>query len=112
VDGNGSGAGVGPAKLGLFTVTWQTVVDITGDLPHADNLHRVFTAANGDSITFDGPADGTWPDADGMISVVEELDISSGTGRFAGTTGHITLNRVVNGDLTTSGSFYGIIVLP
>ena len=68
-----------------------------------------FTAANGDTLTATviGQATRTGPTT---LSIVEVYTITGGTGRFAGATGTLTLERTL--DLTTgvsSGTFSGAI---
>jgi len=106
VDTTGSGES---NELGHFTVTWEFTVNLdTG--AGVGSAH--FIAANGDSLdtTSLGQGDPTGkPDEN---RVVEQHTITGGTGRFAGTTGTFTLDRLVNTKTgVTSGSFDGSIVL-
>jgi hypothetical protein len=106
---NGSGTG-NATQLGRYTVTFEAVVNL-------ETLMGVgtmtFVAANGDSIYTDFNGQAT-PTPDPNIFLVVELEtITGGTGRFAGATGSLTLEREV--DLSTglsSGSFSGTISSP
>jgi hypothetical protein len=101
---SGSGTGTG-THLGLFTV----------EFPHTVNFATrvgigtyTFTAANGDMLTgdFTGQAEGAPP----LISIVEHVTVTSGTGRFAGATGTFTVHRRFNQATgVTEGSFEGTI---
>jgi hypothetical protein len=68
----------------------------------------VFTAANGDTLTgnFTGQAQGAPP----LVSIVEQVTVTGGTGRFAGATGSFTVQRQFNQQTgVTQGSFEGEI---
>jgi hypothetical protein len=111
---NIQGTGTGRAShLGLFTY----------DNPHVVNLGTrhaigswVFTAANGDTVIADVVGDativsGTPPFA--ILSIVETLTITGGTGRFTGATGSVTVERSVDQTTgATTGSFEGTISSP
>jgi hypothetical protein len=48
-----------------------------------------------------------------VISIVETLTITGGTGRFGGASGNITIQRLVNrATFESSGTIDGLIVLP
>ncbi|HJQ79895.1 MAG TPA: hypothetical protein VJ828_08070 [Lacipirellulaceae bacterium] len=105
VDASGSGRAT---HLGKFTATYQLEVNL-------DTFFGIgsyhFIAANGDSISTDVEGQGTMPTADGVSFIVETHTITCGTGRFAGATGSLTLQRVINVFTgVTSGSFEGTIV--
>ena len=115
VDGSGGGHAT---HLGKFTATWGA--DITFTNP--DNLHpmvRVFVAANGDELHAEGLGSGTNPadHPNQNQTVVENLVITGGTGRFLGAGGSITVIRVVYAvrppfaNLETAGSMNGTITL-
>ena len=115
VDGAGR-ARVGRSRHGQFQVTWGG--DVRADILVSDNLHREFVAANGDRLVFNGVAQGTPPDENGLIRVEEKLAVSGGTGRFAGAVGHITVKRLVRIDPNdptaenaSFGFFFGMISL-
>lgn len=112
IDVKGTGTGLA-TKLGRFTY----------DNPHTVNLLTrhgcgfwTFTAANGDTLTASGCGDatvvsGTPPAA--LLSIVETLDITGGTGRFAGATGSFTIKRLLQGPAgKTAGFFTGTMSSP
>ena len=71
--------------------------------------NATFTAANGDTLTASVVGQGTVTGPT-TRSIVEVYTITGGTGRFAGATGTLTLERTL--DLTTgvsSGTFSGAI---
>ena len=105
------GSGVGNAtQLGRFAMTFHVEVDL-GTLIGVGTA--TFVAANGDTLSASFTGHAT-PTPDPNVFTLEEVEtITSGTGRFAGSTGSFTLERVVN--LTTgisSGSFNGAILNP
>ena len=95
-------------QLGEFTLT----ILVTGN--RATGMATgtfLFTAANGDTVvgTLSGHSTLTAP---GVITIVENMIITGGTGRFAGSTGSFTSTRLkdlVTGE--TAGSFKGTIGL-
>jgi hypothetical protein len=104
IDGTGNAT-----HLGRFTV----------EIPHvANTTNRTsvgsyeFTAANGDTLTgvFTGQSALTGP---GVLSVVETVTITGGTGRFADAAGSFTVERLFN-QVTrlTTGSFEGTTSSP
>jgi hypothetical protein len=93
--------------LGRFTVAFPHTVSFataTGEGTFT------FTAANGDTLT----ADFTGQAQLGPItSIVEHATIMGGTGRFAGASGHFTVQRLFDpGSGATNGSFDGTISAP
>ncbi|MEO6525970.1 MAG: hypothetical protein ABIP93_05050 [Gemmatimonadaceae bacterium] len=92
---------------GQFTL----VADFTVALATELSVGRLtLTARNGDVITatFTGKSS---PVAPGVIGIIENATITSGTGRFAGATGSFVVERtLVRASGVTSGSFSGIIV--
>jgi hypothetical protein len=109
VDGSGTG---NATLLGYFTAAWNREGSLL-DGTLVATYH--FVAANGDSLFAEsiGQADNTISPPD--IYVLEVGTITGGTGRFAGSTGSFTLERVVvltgpDTD-TTSGSFDGTIAI-
>jgi hypothetical protein len=119
VDGSGTGSSTLP-HLRRLTVQWGgTVIAATG----RGTEHFTFLAANGDSISTEalgyGEAIFPQPGPPTHIHVVEHHIITGGTGRFAGTTGSFTLDRVVDvsadpnpfspGPFPVAGSFHGTI---
>jgi hypothetical protein len=105
--------GVGHATLlGQFTMTSTGTVYIptrTGVGLGATE----FTAANGDQIFATGTGQGTPIAGTNLLAIVETRTITGGTGRFAGATGSIRLERVLDPVLSTStGTFEGTVILP
>ncbi len=105
--------GVGHASLlGQFTSSGTGTINIpTGTAVGLGSSQ--FTAANGDQIFaavtgYSTPIAGT-----NLLAIVENHTITGGTGRFAGATGTIRLDRVLNPVLGTSvGTFEGSVVVP
>jgi hypothetical protein len=107
VEGTGSGVAT---HLGKFTYTYVFEVDLlTGDGIGAAH----FVAANGDSFSttitaVTGP--NTTPD---VANVIETHTIVEGTGRFAGASGSLTLDRLfVFATSLSVGTIEGEITLP
>ena len=111
VDIQGTGTGIA-TQLGRFTY----------DNPHTVNLATMhgcgtwtFTAPIG-TVNADGCGDaavfsGTQPTA--VLSIVETGNITGGTGRFAGATGHFTVKRLFDQNTSmTIGFFTGTISSP
>jgi hypothetical protein len=98
-------------QLGKFTVSYSVQVNLltnegTGGVAE-------FVASNGDRLFAEGTGQAAETGTPGIFSIVENYTISGGTGRFAGASGNITLDRMV--DITTgatSGTISGNIVLP
>ena len=106
VAGSGSGSAT---HLGKFTMTYDAEVNV---------LTRVgigpveFIAANGDRVFADILGQSTPTGTPNVVSIVEVLTITGGTGRFAGASGTLISERLLD-QLTgnTSGSFEGTIVI-
>ena len=106
-----AGSGTGNAThLGKFIMTYDAEVNL---------LNRVgigsveFIAANGDRVFADLLGQSTLTATPNLVSIVEVLTITGGTGRFAGATGSVNSTRLldqVTGN--TSGSFDGTIDIP
>lgn len=111
---NVSGSGTGQSTLlGRYTMTFTAQVDLTTGMTIGLGAMEI-TAANGDKLfaTFTGVGTPT-PGNPNVFSVVENVTITGGTGRFVNATGSFTLQRLA--DLTTglsSGSFSGTISTP
>ena len=74
---------------------------------------ELFTAANGDTVNATGEGQATPTATPGVLSIVEHMTITGGTGRFAGATGTFTRQRVVDGATGSSmGSLAGTISSP
>jgi hypothetical protein len=95
--------------LGRFTFTLLATVNTKTMIGTGTFL---FTAANGDTVfgTSSGKATLTAP---GVLTIVENMIITGGTGRFAGSTGSFTAVRLKNlANSATTGSFAGTISSP
>jgi hypothetical protein len=103
---NGTATGTG-THLGRFTATFTATVTLatggaTGSI--------TFIAANGDRLVASFAGQGTPTTEPNVVSVEEVATITGGTGRFVGTTGAFTIQRVLNQTTgVSSGSFDGII---
>jgi hypothetical protein len=107
VTASGSGRA---AQLGQFSVSYQVEVNL---VTLAGIGSAQFVAANGDSIYANGIGQATETETPGVVNVVENFTITGGTGRFAGASGTITLDRVVDTNTgITSGVISGTLVLP
>ena len=105
---NGTGSG-NATHLGLFTVEYEVSVDLaTGAGPAAAH----FVSANGDSLFCEGNGQATDTAIPGVVMITESYTITGGTGRFAGVTGAVTVERVVElATGVTSGKFNGNIAI-
>ena len=105
-----AGLGAGNAtQLGKFTMTYAAEVNL---LSHVGTGSVEFVAANGDRVFADILGHSTPTGTPNVVSIVEVLTITGGTGRFADATGSVISTRLldqVNGN--TSGSFDGTIDL-
>jgi len=102
------GSGVA-SQLGRFTFEFQHIVN---QATRVGTGTYVFTAANGDTVTADITGQAALV-APGVLTVAETGVITGGTGRFAGATGNLTIERtffVATG--TTTGAFTGTISAP
>jgi hypothetical protein len=107
VAGNGSGHAT---QLGRFTVRYEVEVNL---LTIAGIGSAQFVAANGDSLFAEGTGQATETGIPGVFNIIEQFTITGGTGRFAGASGSIMLDRVVDTTTgATSGTISGNIVLP
>jgi hypothetical protein len=106
-----SATGSGNATLlGRFTVSYEVEVNLVTIVGIGS---AEFVAANGDSIYAEGIGQATETGTPGIFTVVENYTITGGTGRFAGASGSITLDRVVDTTTgVTSGTLDGNIVIP
>jgi hypothetical protein len=103
----GNGAGIA-TQLGKFTMTYEAEVNL---LTRVGIGSVEFIAANGDRLFADILGQSTPTATPNLISIVEILTITGGTGRFAEATGSLISKRLkdqVTGN--TSGSFDGTIV--
>jgi hypothetical protein len=105
----GSGAG-NATQLGKFTMTYGALVNLVTRVGIGS---FEFIAANGDRVFTDSLGQSTPTATPNLVSIVEILTITGGTGRFVGATGTVISTRLldqVSGD--TSGSFDGTIDIP
>jgi hypothetical protein len=73
----------------------------------------LITAANGDTITADLAGTATMVEPPNVISISETATVTGGTGRFAGATGSIAVERIFNRATgVTTGTLRGWISLP
>lgn len=103
--------GVGNAThLGLFTYDLEAAVSLPSLSATAS---ATLIAANGDMIFGEGVGQGTPTGTPNIVSIVETYTITGGTGRFAGATGNLTVERLLDrATLVSSGTLSGTIVLP
>jgi len=106
-----AGIGAGHAtQLGKFAMTYDAEVNLVTRV----GIGSVeFVAANGDRLFADILGQSTPSGTPNVVSIVEVLTITGGTGRFADATGSLISTRLkdqVTGD--TSGSFDGTIDIP
>jgi hypothetical protein len=106
-----AGIGAGNAThLGQFIMTYQSVVNLVTRVGIGS---FEFIAANGDRVFADSLGQATPTATPNVISIVEILTITGGTGRFADATGTVVSTRLFNQVTSdTSGSFDGTIVTP
>jgi hypothetical protein len=104
-----SGSG-NATHLGRFTVSYEVEVNL---LTIAGIGSAQFVAASGDRLLAVGGGQAAETGTPGVFNIVENYTITGGTGRFAGATGSITLDRVVDTNTgITSGTMNGNIVVP
>jgi hypothetical protein len=61
----------------------------------------------------EGSGYGTPTDVPGVVLIVDTFTITGGTGRFAGASGNVIVERVLNQATgVSSGTISGIIILP
>ena len=107
LDATGSG---NATQFGLYTISFQGQVFIP---TRTGSLTSTLVAANGDSLFADGSGQGTPTEDPNMVSIVETYTITGGTGRFAGTSGSFTVERVFQRSTGISaGTIRGTILLP
>ena len=106
---NASGSG-NATQLGQFTVNYELEVNLL-DLSGAGSVY--FAGTSGDSIRAEGIGQAVPNRTPDMFNIVEIITITGGTGRFAGASGTITLNRLIS--ITTgaaASTFEGYILMP
>jgi hypothetical protein len=97
-------------QLGQFTISYQAEISLL-DLSGVESAK--FMGTKGDSLRAEAVGQATESQTPGMLNVIDIYKITGGTGRFAGASGTITLNRLVS--LTTgaaSSTFQGYILMP
>lgn len=95
--------------LGLFTYKLQAELNLPTLSAKAS---ASLAAADGSMLFLEGTGQGTPTDVPGVVSIAETYMITGGTGRFAGATGNVTVERLINrATLTSSGTIRGTIML-
>jgi hypothetical protein len=95
--------------LGRFTGQFDMVLQVPSLVGSGSGR---LVAADGSTLFLEGGGQGTLLEPT-VVSIVETFTITGGTGRFAGATGTVTIQRVL--DRTTrlsSGTISGTIVVP
>ena len=88
VDGDAWG---NATHLGKYTATFEATVDLVCGCSEGDTVH--FIAANGDSLNGVGFGSGGPSGTPGFSLVIQEYEITGGTGRFDGATGSFKVTR-------------------
>ena len=96
--------------LGPFTASYQMEANLL-DMSVIESLS--ITGTNGDSLQAKAVGQAMEDRTPGMFKVVEIYTVTGGTGRFAGATGTLTLNRLVSFTVgVASNTFEGYILIP
>jgi hypothetical protein len=96
--------------LGRYTVHLQAELNL---LTLSGTGTGTLVAADGSTLFLEGSGQGTLMEDPMFVSIVETYTITGGTGRFAGATGNVTIERVINRETKiSSGTISGMIVLP
>ena len=107
VTANGSGDA---NELGRFTASYQMEANML-DMSVSETVY--FAGTNGDSLQASAVGQAVEDRTPGMFKIVEIYTITGGTGRFAGASGTLTMNRLLSIDAgVASSSFEGYILLP
>jgi hypothetical protein len=107
VDLTGSG---NATQLGLYNYTYQAELYLP---TLSATATATFVAADGSCLFTQGTGQGTLTNTPGVVSIVENLAITGGTGRFEGASGNITIQRLVDrATFSSSGTLEGMITLP
>jgi hypothetical protein len=106
---NLTGTGVA-SHVGRFTFQLQAELNI----PTATGAGSArLVAADGSTLFMEGSGHGTPTDVPGVVLIVDTFTITGGTGRFAGASGNVIVERVLNQATgVSSGTISGIIILP
>lgn len=98
-------------QLGEFTYDMEAVLFLP--TLTARTVTATFVAADGSSLFAEGSGQGTIITPPFIVSIVETLTITGGTGRFDGAQGTIVVERVLNRATgASSGTISGNIELP
>ncbi len=106
---NLTGTGVA-SHVGRFTFQLQAELDI----PTTTGTGSArLVAADGSTLFMEGSGHGTPTDVPDVVLVVDTFTITGGIGRFAGASGNVIVERVLNRATgVSSGTIRGIIILP
>jgi hypothetical protein len=98
-------------QLGQFTYNMQAVLFLP--TLTARSVTATIVAADGSSLFAEGTGQGTIITPPFIVSIVETLTITGGTGRFDGAQGTVVVERVLNRATgASSGTISGTIELP
>lgn len=107
VTANGSGEAT---ELGKFTASYQMEANLM-DMSVIETVS--FTGTSGDTLEANAVGQAIEDRTPGMFKVVEIYTITGGTGRFAGASGTLTLNRLLSFTAgIASSTFEGYILIP
>jgi hypothetical protein len=105
IDATGTATYLGKFRLEAPHVVDQSTLTAVGTY--------TLTAANGDTLTADLAGTARLVEPPNVIAITETATVTGGTGRFAGATGSIQVERVFNRATgVTTGSFEGWISTP
>jgi len=106
-----SASGSGNAtEIGQFTIRYQSEINLL-DLSLSETAQ--LTVSNGDSLQLRGVGQAKQDQTPGMFNILQIYTITGGTGRFAGASGTLTLNRLVSFTAgATSNTFEGYLLVP
>jgi hypothetical protein len=107
VTANGSGEAT---ELGKFTAMYQMEANLQ-DMSVSESVS--LTGTNGDSLQATAVGQAFEDRTPGMFKVIEIYTITGGTGRFAGASGTLTMNRLLSMEAgIASSTFEGYVLLP
>ena len=105
IDASGTATYLGKFKLEAPHIVDQSTLTAVGTY--------TLTAANGDTLTADLAGTARMVEPPNVIAITETATVTGGTGRFAGATGSIQVERVFNRATgVTTGSLNGWISTP
>lgn len=97
-------------ELGRFTASYQMEANLM-EMSVIESIS--FTGAHGDSLQANAVGQAIEDRTPGMFKVVEIYTVTSGTGRFSGASGTLTLNRLLSFTAgVASSTFEGYILIP